>query len=422
MNAVFWIARRLRITGTSGDKHSAGAVIAVAGVALAVMVMEITLAVVSGFKSEITRKITGFDSQITIERPYDYASGLQKEYISLSPEIMSSVPDINAEGVKASLSMQLPGMIKTDSDFAGTIFIGRDSKHDVTFERGNIIDGVFPDYSDEAKQNDIVISGITANALGLSPGDKVFVYFFIDNSLKTRKVSIAGIYESYLSEYDKAIVYASMDFLQKVAGIDQSSGTHLELSGYDPEMIEAKGKEIEYELNYSSADGQLNKYYPVTTIMQTGAMYFNWLSLLDTNVIVIFVLMLCVALFTLVSSLYLIVLDRIPTIGIMKSIGASKNWLSQLFVNIGMKLAVTGIIIGNAAGLGICILQQHTGFIGLDPEMYYLSQVPVKMEVLPMIFLNLGMLLLSWLILYIPSRSAARIDATESMRYEWTAK
>ncbi len=418
MNAVFWIARRLRITGTSGDKHSAGAVIAVAGVALAVMVMEITLAVVSGFKSEITRKITGFDSQITIERPYDYASGLQKEYISLSPEIMSSVPDINAEGVKASLSMQLPGMIKTDSDFAGTIFIGRDSKHDVTFERGNIIDGVFPDYSDEAKQNDIVISGITANALGLSPGDKVFVYFFIDNSLKTRKVSIAGIYESYLSEYDKAIVYASMDFLQKVAGIDQSSGTHLELSGYDPEMIEAKGKEIEYELNYSSADGQLNKYYPVTTIMQTGAMYFNWLSLLDTNVIVIFVLMLCVALFTLVSSLYLIVLDRIPTIGIMKSIGASKNWLSQLFVNIGMKLAVTGIIIGNAAGLGICILQQHTGFIGLDPEMYYLSQVPVKMEVLPMIFLNLGMLLLSWLILYIPSRSAARIDATESMRYE----
>ena len=418
MNAVFWIARRLRITGTSGDKHSAGAVIAVAGVALAVMVMEITLAVVSGFKSEITRKITGFDSQITIERPYDYASGLQKEYISLSPEIMSSVPDINAEGVKASLSMQLPGMIKTDSDFAGTIFIGRDSKHDVTFERGNIIDGVFPDYSDEAKQNDIVISGITANALGLSPGDKVFVYFFIDNSLKTRKVSIAGIYESYLSEYDKAIVYASMDFLQKVAGIDQSSGTHLELSGYDPEMIEAKGKEIEYELNYSSADGQLNKYYPVTTIMQTGAMYFNWLSLLDTNVIVIFVLMLCVALFTLVSSLYLIVLDRIPTIGIMKSIGASKNWLSQLFVNIGMKLAVTGIIIGNAAGLGICILQQHTGFIGLDPEMYYLSQVPVKMEVLPMIFLNSGMLLLSWLILYIPSRSAARIDATESMRYE----
>ena len=418
MNAVFWIARRLRITGTSGDKHSAGAVIAVAGVALAVMVMEITLAVVSGFKSEITRKITGFDSQITIERPYDYASGLQKEYISLSPEIMSSVPDINAEGVKASLSMQLPGMIKTDSDFAGTIFIGRDSKHDVTFERGNIIDGVFPDYSDEAKQNDIVISGITANALGLSPGDKVFVYFFIDNSLKTRKVSIAGIYESYLSEYDKAIVYASMDFLQKVAGIDQSSGTHLELSGYDPEMIEAKGKEIEYELNYSSADGQLNKYYPVTTIMQTGAMYFNWLSLLDTNVIVIFVLMLCVALFTLVSSLYLIVLDRIPTIGIMKSIGASKNWLSQLFVNIGMKLAVTGIIIGNAAGLGICILQQHTGFIGLDPEMYYLSQVPVKMEVLPMIFLNLEMLLLSWLILYIPSRSAARIDATESMRYE----
>ena len=418
MNAVFWIARRLRITGTSGDKHSAGAVIAVAGVALAVMVMEITLFVVSGFKSEITRKITGFDSQITIERPYDYASGLQKEYISLSPEIMSSVPDINAEGVKASLSMQLPGMIKTDSDFAGTIFIGRDSKHDVTFERGNIIDGVFPDYSDEAKQNDIVISGITANALGLSPGDKVFVYFFIDNSLKTRKVSIAGIYESYLSEYDKAIVYASMDFLQKVAGIDQSSGTHLELSGYDPEMIEAKGKEIEYELNYSSADGQLNKYYPVTTIMQTGAMYFNWLSLLDTNVIVIFVLMLCVALFTLVSSLYLIVLDRIPTIGIMKSIGASKNWLSQLFVNIGMKLAVTGIIIGNAAGLGICILQQHTGFIGLDPEMYYLSQVPVKMEVLPMIFLNLGMLLLSWLILYIPSRSAARIDATESMRYE----
>ena len=171
-------------------------------------------------------------------------------------------------------------------------------------------------------------------------------------------------------------------------------------------------------LNYNPQDGQPDLYYPVTTILQTGAIYFNWLSLLDTNVVVIFILMLCVALFTLVSSLYLIVLDRIPTIGILKSIGASRGWLSYLFVNMGMKLALLGLVAGNVIGLGLCMLQLHTGLMKLDAEMYYLSQVPVKLEFWPMLLLNVAMLLISWLILFVPSRSAAKIDATESMRYE----
>lgn len=416
MNAVFWVARRLRLAGSSGEKHSAGASIAVAGVALSVVVMEITLAVVVGFKSEITRKITGFDSQITIERPYDYTSGLQSDCISIA-QISDRLPWITTDD-KASLSVRLPAMIKTDNDFAGMIFAAHDQAHDFSFEKSNIVDGAFPDYTAADSENYIVISRHTAKALNMGVGDKVYLYFFIGNSLKTRRGQIAGIYESYLAEYDKAIAYASMPMLQKVAGIDSVSGTHIELSGYALDEIASRGHETDYNLNYNPQDGQPDLYYPVTTILQTGAIYFNWLSLLDTNVVVIFILMLCVALFTLVSSLYIIVLDRIPTIGILKSIGASRGWLSYLFVNMGMKLALLGLVAGNVIGLGLCMLQLHTGLMKLDAEMYYLSQVPVKLEFWPMLLLNVAMLLISWLILFVPSRSAAKIDATESMRYE----
>lgn len=114
----------------------------------------------------------------------------------------------------------------------------------------------------------------------------------------------------------------------------------------------------------------------------------------------------------------MIILDRIPAIGILKSIGASRRWLTRLFVNIGMRLAVMGMIVGNVFGLGICMLQSYTGLLKLDPQMYYLDVVPIEVEPGPMLLLNLGVILVAWLILFVPARSAARIDATESMRYE----
>ncbi|MDE5554083.1 MAG: ABC transporter permease [Muribaculaceae bacterium] len=417
MSVTIWISKRLRLSGSSGEKRSAGAVIAVVGVALAVMVMEITLAVVAGFKSEISQKIMGFDAQITISRPYDYNTGIQSESLRVTTELNGIVSKVLRPGTTMSLAVQLPAMIKTDDDFSGVVFIGHDKAHDYSFEHANIIEGSFPNEVKDGT-SEIAISRHTANQLHLNLNDKIYVYFFVDGSLKTRRATIGGIYDSNLSEYDKMIAYAPMKFLQNVIGVDSISGTQLEITGVAISDIDSYALELQQALGEAMQTGQLDGFYPVTTVLQTGAIYFNWLSLLDTNVVVIFVLMLCVALFTLVSSLYLIILDRIPTIGLLKSMGASRKWLVRLFVSLGLRLALIGILIGNIVGVGLCIVQGATGFVKLDPAMYYLSEVPVKIDILPFVILNIGVVVVSYLILFIPARSAANIDPTESIRFE----
>ena len=416
-NTILWIANRLRLSGSAGDNNSAGAQVAVIGVALAVVVMELTLCIVSGFKTEIRNKIIGFDSQITIDRPYDYSTGYQDEFITLNDSLLSIFVKC---GIKQqpSLSLTLPAMIKTDENFSGALFYGHDSYHDFSFEEGNIISGVFPDYDNEGSENEIVISKAIANNLGLNVGEKLFVFFFVDNALKSRKATVAGIYESNLVEFDKTVIYSSLPFLQKVEGVDSLTGTHLDISGLEFNDIDRFGQLLQDELYHAVQNGSLEKLYPVNTVLQSGAIYFNWLSLLDTNVIVIFVLMMAVALFTLVSSLFLIILDRISMIGVFKSLGASNSMLSNLFLSIGLRLSVRGVIIGNIIGLSLCVVQLYTGFVKLDPQMYYLSEVPIRINVLPLVILNIAVIMISAMILYIPSRSVAKIDPTQSMRYE----
>ena len=286
-----------------------------------------------------------------------------------------------------------------------------------SFEHANIIEGSFPNEVKDGT-SEIAISRHTANQLHLNLNDKIYVYFFVDGSLKTRRATIGGIYDSNLSEYDKMVAYAPMEFLQNVMGVDSISGTQLEITGVAIGDIDSYAMELQQSLSEAMQSGELDAFYPVTTVLQSGAIYFNWLSLLDTNVVVIFALMLCVALFTLVSSLYLIILDRIPTIGLLKSMGASRKWLVRLFVSLGIRLALIGIIIGNFIGVGICVVQRITGFVKLDPEMYYLSEVPIKIDILPFALLNIGVVVVAYLILFIPARSAAKIDPTESIRFE----
>lgn len=416
MDACFWISRRLRLSGT-GRSLSAGAVIAVCGIALALMIMELTLAVVTGFKHEISRKVMGFDAQISVGTPYDMSRGASVDFLTLTPALEKTLAGF-APDVKPSLAMQLPGIIKTDDDFAGVVYVGHDAAHDDSFERGNIVEGEMPDFLDGDHDNSVVISAYMARNLGLKTGDRIYSCFFVDGRLKTRRHDIAAIYESNLEEYDRSIVYASLHGMQKVAGVDSISGTRIEYSGFELDRLDDLSMDLQGRLGMAAQDGDLPALYPVTNVLQTGAIYFNWLSLLDTNVVVIFVLMMCVALFTIVSSLFLIVLDRVQTIGLLRSLGASRRMISRIFLMLGMRLVVAGMIVGNIAGIGLPMLQSATRFIGLDPEMYYLDHVPVEIDPTAFLLLNVGVLVVALAVLYIPSKSAAKIDPVETMRYD----
>jgi lipoprotein-releasing system permease protein len=419
MKYTFWISRRLRLGGAQGGSSKVGVVIAVTGVALALIIMEFTIAIVLGFKHEIQRKLVGFDAQVSVMPPYDYGSNRCEGYITytdtLEEAIKAQIP--RAETV---LTLRQPGMLKTDDNFAGVFFIGRSANKDFSFEKANMVEGEWPDYNDEESENKIVISRPTANSLKLAVNDKVNACFFNNDAIKSRRYVVAGIYESNFGEYDNTVVYSSLAAMQSVADVESNQGTSVELWRVSdiPDEITAAADSLQDALLMAFQQNKLQDVHPVTGITTTGAIYFNWLSLLNTNVVVIFILMICVAGFTLISSLFIIILERIRTIGILRSLGASKRAVRQIFINMALRLVGMGMIIGNAVGIILLLIQQKTGIIALSPEMYYLKAVPVEISVLYFVLLNIGVAFVAWLILIVPSHFASSVDPSNAMRYE----
>jgi lipoprotein-releasing system permease protein len=419
MKYTLWISRRLRLGGAQGGSSKVGVVIAVTGVALALIIMEFTIAIVLGFKHEIQRKLVGFDAQVTVMPPYNYSTSKCEGFITLTDSLEAVVHE-QLPRAELALTMRQPGMLKTDDNFSGVYFLGRSNGKDYSFEKENIVDGQWPDYSDEDNVNKIVISRSTANALKLAVDGKVYACFFINDAIKSRRYVVAGIYESNFGEYDKTVAYASLAAMQSVADADDNQASSLDIwrVSDDPEVIVATADTLQDALLAAFQQNKLQDVHPVTNVTATGAIYFNWLSLLNTNVVVIFILMICVAGFTLVSSLFIIILERIRTIGILRSLGASKKAVRQIFINMALRLVGRGMLIGNALGIILLLIQQQTGIIALDPQMYYLKAVPVELSALYFVLLNVGVAFVAWLILIVPSHFASSVDPSNAMRYE----
>ncbi len=419
MNISYWIASHLRIRG-GGERHGSttGVVIAVAGIALALIVMEFTLAIVVGFKDGIRYKLSGFESQIVVSGAYDPATGSQASFIRRDSCIEDIIYNVMPDA-KISTALRVPGILKTDNDFEGIVFFGKDGCSESGFERSNIVGGEWPDFSADSTRNMIVISAITANALGLDTGDKVYSTFISENGdVKIRRNLIAGIFESGFGEYDRTTAYASSSSLRGICDLDSMTGTSIEISGIGEDMIDPMSALLQERLIENATDGRIEEIYPVSNVHQSGAMFYNWLSLLDTNVVVIFILMLCVAGFTLVSSLFILILERVRTIGILRAIGASRKTVRRIFMIMAMRIVALGLLIGNVVGVGLLLLQSHFHIIRLNPEMYYLKYVPVEIEPLHFLLLNVGVFVVAWLIMVLPAHLASDIDPAKTMRYE----
>ncbi|MDE6467743.1 MAG: ABC transporter permease [Muribaculaceae bacterium] len=413
MRTSIWISSRLRLGG--GEGSPAAVAIAVAGVALAVMIMEATLAVVVGFKEGIEAKLAGFDAQITVDTPYSSADGVSKPYLEVTPELTGLIASAVPAHAEMRSSIRQPGMLKTDDNFQGVLYIGQNPDASYCFEKSNVREGEWPDYTLPENANSIVVSRRIADALGLTLGDKVFSTFIIDRNIKLRRHKVAAIYESDFGEYDNSVVYCSLAALQKVAGVDSTAATCVDIRGLRDDEIDGVTARLQASLVEATASGRIDEYYHVGNIHTSGALYYNWLALLDTNVTVIFILMLAVSGFTLVSSLFILVLEKVRTIGILRAIGGSRGLVQTIFTDLGMRLAGMGMLVGNVLGIGLLLLQKYTQIVPLDPEMYYLSSVPVEIKPLWFVVLNLGVAAVSWAILNIPARMAASTDPSKAM-------
>lgn len=416
-----WISRRLKLSQASGRRSSAGVVIAVIGVAISLMIMELTLGIVLGFKHEIRQKVMGFESQVIVEPRYLDADGRTDDTISLSPRLLQTIRT-TMPGSTVSLTLRQPAVLKTPDQFSAVVFTARDARHDFGFERSMITDGAWPDYTVDSLSNHIVISRTMADQLGLKVGDRVDAAFFVSDNIKARRYTVGGIYASNIGEYDATVAFCNLPMLQRVARLDSLTGSSVDISGIPLPQVDTAAKLLSQRLlqqyYQASAKGQELSLYPVDTVLRRGSLYFNWLSLLDTNVVVIFVLMLCVAAFTLIASQFMIVLERIPTIGLLRTLGASRSRVRRIFQLMALRLTLPGMLVGNLLGIGAMLFQYHTRLLRLDPQMYYLDHVPVQLSWTGLLLINLGVALLSWLVLIIPAVAASKVDPAVTVKYE----
>lgn len=419
MNVTAWIASRLRIGAGSSRSARTGAAIAVAGVAIALTVMEFTLAVVGGFRNEIRHKVLGFDAEVSVMPAYNPELRQADEFLQADDSLLRVVRAV-LPSAHETLAMRRPAVLKTDSDFIALYFTAYDPKtHNYAFERSCVVRGEWPDYSADSARNAIVISESTARSLGLDIGDRPMLYFINnDAAIRARRTEIAAVFASRMEERDRNTAYASLPLLQAVSGVRSGWGTQLEIRGIGIDSAANAAEKLQECLVREWQDGGISHLYPVDNVGRSGGMYLNWLDLLDTNVVVIFILMLLVAASTLIAALFILVLEHISTIGILRSLGATRRMVRNVFIATAMRLVFWGMLLGNMLGIGLLLLQKHMRLIPLDPEMYYLDHVPVSLNWGNMLMLNAGVALTAWLILVVPSRVAAGIDPARTMRYE----
>lgn len=416
---ALYIGRHISTGGGRRDRRPPSVWIAIVTVALTVAVLELTLAVVAGFRTQIIDKVKGFDADITVLPAYDYSSGESATFIRRTPELENIIAD-DIENPALSIELRYPAVLKTADDFSAIVLRGYGEGHDFSFEKNNLTEGEWPDFNSDEGNNRIVISTATANALGVAAGDKIDAYFFVDGGIKARKPVIAGLYSSNFADNDRLVAYTSLRWLQKVAGIDSLSGSSLNISlgSLPPDTLASIAGHLQDRLILAASEKEIDELHPVDNLSHTGAIYFNWLDLLDTNVIVIFILMAAVAGFTLISTLVILILERVRTIGILRAVGMSNASVRSIFIYLAMKCVTAGLAAGNIIGLGIIFAQHKWHLLPLNPEMYYLSSVPVEIHWWQILALNAGVFALAWLVLLLPAHIVSTISPAKTMRYE----
>lgn len=414
MSLSLFIARRIYRESDGGKQVSRPAVIiAMAGIAIGLAVMIIAVAVVIGFKSEVRNKVIGFGSHIQITN-LDAVNSYETHPIVVGDSMRAALSDYPEVSHVQRYSTK-PGMIKTDDAFQGMVLKGIGPEFDNRFMKEYLLEGEIPIFSDSASTNKVLISKALATKLKLKLGDKIYTYF-IQDDVRARRLTIAGIYQTNFSEYDNLFLLTDIYMVNRLNGWqpEQVSGVELQVRDYD------RLQETTYQVA-ADTDNQkdiLGGTYYVRNIEQLNPQIFAWLGLLDLNVWVILILMIGVAGFTMISGLLIIIIERTNMIGILKALGANNFTIRKTFLWFSVFLIGKGMIWGNAIGLAFCILQSQFGIFRLDPETYYVDKVPVSFNVLLFLLINIGTLLAAVLMLIGPSFLITRINPASSMRYE----
>lgn len=385
--------------------------IAVAGIALGLAVMILSVAIVTGFKNEVSRKVTGFGAHIQISN-FDANNSFETKPISTSDIDFDRVMRIN--GIEhAQPYITKSGIIKTESEIQAVVLKGIDQQFDWTFMQNNLVAGNIFTITDSVKSNRIVISQYVANLLNLNVGDKITVYF-VQEPPRMRPFIVSGIYKTSIEDFDHVFALVDMRHLQKINGWsnDQISGVELTINNFDRL----------YDLNDSVFFAIGNNFgqktvLKISQIKERYPQIFDWLNLQDMNVLVILALMLVVACVNMVSGLLILILERTNAIGLLKTFGYNNWQVQKIFVFQSFFLIIKGMAWGNVIGIGLCLLQKYFGIVPLDEASYYMSQVPINLQLWHVAILNIGTIVITLAVMLLPTLLTSKISPATAIKF-----
>ena len=400
------IAKRLYFSNEGKARSSRPAVrVALGGIVIGVMVMIVAICVVVGFKQEVQRKVAGFGSHIQVVN-FDNNATYELQPVEVYDSLLmklSEIPHIKQVSTFASK----PGILKTDSAFHGIIFKGTDYWD---YFAANMVSGSLP-----AEKNEVIISTVLANQLHLTVGDPILCYF-VQEDLRVRKLYISGLYNTCMSEMDRLFVLGDIQLVRQLNQWKNTQASGIEILVDDLKHLEKAADRV-YFATANRLDEAGNAFY-TQTLEQLNPQIFGWLDLLDMNVVIIIVLMLCVSGFSIITGLIILILESITLIGTLKALGACNRFVRRIFMYESILLVGKGVLFGNLLGLGIVALQYFTQLIPLDAATYYVSYVPMAFPWLGLVGLNIGVLLVSWVIMLAPSAIVSQISPAKVMHFE----
>jgi lipoprotein-releasing system permease protein len=401
----YTLARRLSSQKGSGSSRLIIR-IATGAVALSVAVMIVSIAIVKGYQTEIRSKIIGFSTHIQISH-----LDMNNSY-ETTPLYRDSVQEgviRNAYGISHLQPFAIKaGILKTREDFAGVVLKGVDSSFDWRFLQQHLVSGEVPSLHADTTSTQIFVSKILAARLRLRLNDRVLLYI-AENPPRVRRFTVSGIYNTGLEDLDKIYAFVDMRQVQKLNNwpADAISGYEVGLDNY-AELATAS-EELLNLLPYTMDVHTIRDLYP---------QLFDWLNLLDLNVWVIIILMVIVACINMTTAILILIVERSNMVGILKAIGASNKGIGRIFMYMASYLIFWGLVIGNIAGIGICLSQSYTGWFKLSQEAYYLSKVPIQLQWSDVLLINAGSFVICYLVMLLPASFVSRITPVKAIRFE----
>ena len=411
MKFELFIAKRLQLYNNDDSNKSSSVTLnfALIGIVLAIVIMIASLSIIAGFKSTIIDKIANIQPHIEIKSGnYDENNHLCDSISKKAPFTTLDNPNIE----QISLTGESVCILKTKTDFNGLVFKGITNDYSTEFLEQNLVAGEI-----DTNSNDIIISEKVANKLNLKVGERINVFFIVDQLIKQRKLTIGGIYNTHFEDFDDHYVIGNLSTIQSINQWGENTGSAIEIKCKNFEMIDSVKASVVDNIYQHIYETGSTDIYQIRTVTETNSTYFAWLELLDTNIIVILVLMILVSCFSLIAGLLIIVLNRINMIGILKSIGATNKSIRMIFIHMIQKLILKAMLLGNLIGFSLILIQKYFHVIELSADKYYMSYVPIEINS-GLIYLNIGILIISLLALIGPSYIVTSINPARTSKFE----